>query len=114
MHDTLQKNIRGYTDSNNNFKDTTHIRGWCFHEQNAVMPLRAKYEGEIIEVTVEDRKDVIDFYKVDGRYLKCGWKFKCPRGKYVDLQAFIDGDWVTVFAYNPSQTKESNIIYIEE
>ena len=114
MHETLQKNIRGYTDKHYKFKNSSYICGWCFHEQNTVMPLRAKYEGEIIEVTTEDRKDVTDFYKLDTRYLKCGWKFKYPNGKYVDLQAFVGGDWVTVLAYNPSHATESNIIYVEE
>ena len=114
MHETLQRNVRGYTDSHCNFKMNTYIRGWCFHEQSTVLQLRAKYEGEIVDVITEDRKDVTDFYKLDSRYLKCGWKFKCPIGKYVDLQALIDGDWVSIFAYNPSQASESKIIYVEE
>jgi hypothetical protein len=112
MHETLHKDVKGYIDMNNKINETSIIKGWCFHTKNYIFPLRVIQGNNIINVEVQERIDVADFYR--NKLIKnCGWKFKCSTAEPVFLQMEVDGVWNNIFSFTFNNT-ESNINVIDE
>lgn len=114
MHETLQKDVKGYIDMNNKINEVSIIRGWCFHTKNYIFPLRALQGDNIIAVEIQERLDVAEFYK-NKTIKNCGWKFKCSNLEPVFLQMEIDGVWNNIFSFKfTCVNTESNISIVEE
>lgn len=106
MHDTLCANVKGYIDENVAHQGYGSFRGWCFHEQHNICPLRAKLSDEIIinNVKIELRKDVGGFYKND-MFDLAGWSFNVSNPGVYDLQMYFDKEWHTVFKLTYEEKK---------
>jgi hypothetical protein len=113
MHETLHNNVKGYIDANNVINNFTIIKGWCFHNINGVSKLRAVQGETIIEVSIQERSDVAEFYNRKD-ILHCGWKFKCQKNQLTYLQIYTDDAWNNVFSFLQSTSNESLINVIEE
>jgi hypothetical protein len=103
MHETIVKNVKGYIDYNDNFLS----KGWCFHLEYGVLPLKIKDFD--IKINIEERNDVQNFYKdkKDTKDIKdiknikqCGWEFNYKDSsdkKEFYIQMFINNEWVDIF-----------------
>jgi hypothetical protein len=67
MHTTLCKEVKGYIESNK-------FKGWCYHIEKGVLPLRVKSKDTILEVTIIERVDVASFFE-NQEIKMCGWEF---------------------------------------
>ena len=88
MHTTLCKDVKGYIDSNK-------FKGWCYHIEKGVLPLRVKFKDTIIEVTVLDRTDLASFFK-NPNIKMCGWEVVTNIQESV-LEMNIDNIWTPIF-----------------
>lgn len=111
MHETLHKYVKGYIDMNSKINETYIIKGWCFHTKNYIFPLRLMTSDGIINVELQERNDVANFYNINS-IKNCGWKFKCSNLEPSILQMEIDGIWNDIFFF--SYNKESNINVVDE
>lgn len=112
MHDTLHSDIRGYIDDNIVLNVFTIIKGWCFHKDEGVCPLRLNVDNDISEVDVKERNDVCIHYNND-KILNCGWKVIIPKNKIGNLQMKIDNVWYNVFKFNTIDSTEPVINIIQ-
>ena len=105
MHETLVPLVRSYIDQNNNYN---FIRGWAFLINLSVAPIRLLINGkETVGATVEERKDVSQFYGVQGDAIdQCGFSISydmnlCEQLKdqsiQRQLQIWIHDNWVTFY-----------------
>lgn len=100
MHETKHPLVKGYIDSTNVQDEYCIIKGWCFHTEKKVCPLRVMEDNEIEGECFQNiRNDVAQFYN-DNSIQSCGWTIVVmnrPLG--ADLQIQIDGSWETVFRF---------------
>jgi hypothetical protein len=113
MHETLCNEVKGYIDENTLFNNTVYIKGWSFNQRLSTCPLRVKYNSIYNHVTIEERKDVANFYNRSDITMS-GFKFNYPKNTTAELQMDIDGDWVTFFTFTSKSAKPSSVIIVED
>jgi hypothetical protein len=113
MHETLCSEVKGYIDENTVFNNTVYIKGWTFNQRLGTCPLRVKYNSIYSHVTVEERKDVANFYNRSDITMS-GFKFNYPKNTSAELQMDIDGDWVTFFKFTSKNAEPSSVIIIDD
>ena len=84
MHNTLHPKVKGYID-----KKTQTIEGWCFHEDQGILPLRIQPN---VNIESQPRQDVCKFY--NHTFLNCGWKFTTELNFVLEME--IDNEWVAI------------------
>lgn len=112
MHDTLNKDVKGFIDNFNKTDDIIQLKGWCFHKLYNNCEIRIKYtvcandSKKLFIVNVNDdnnrRADVINSYKFTSNdKLMCGWNFKITdkNVKNIELEMFFDEKWNTIFTF---------------
>lgn len=108
MHDTLHPNIKGFLDNTITLTEFTIFKGWCFHIDSGVCPLRLNVDNNILEVDIKERNDVGIFYN-NNRINNCGWKAIVPQNKTAHLQIQIDDIWSNVFKFNTNNVLDNSI-----
>jgi hypothetical protein len=98
MHDTICKDVKGYMDTNK--------KGWCFHTTDFIRPLRFMSKDGIKEIIVEERFDVVKYYK-NPQVTMCGWSHNETTG---ELQMNINEEWVTIFSIEQPNILINNIL----
>lgn len=107
MHETFHKDVKGYIDMNNKINEVSIVKGWCFHIKNSVCPLRVIQNNQIIDIEIQERNDVAEFYNKKC-IINCGWKFKCSITSPAYLQIEIDNVWNNIFHFTFKQNKTAD------
>ena len=93
MHNTLHPNVKGYID-----RKTSTIEGWCFHEDQGILPLRV-ISKDAVTTEEQIRPDVCKFY--NHSLMNCGWKISSENiCTEMVIQMYIDNDWINILEIN--------------
>ena len=76
MHETLCPNVKGCIDVCKKLEisdESFFLKGWCFHEELGVLPLRIN-NGSSTEILLEETRDDVAIYYAN-TFNQCGWSF---------------------------------------
>jgi hypothetical protein len=93
MHETLCKGVKAYideSDSQGNFK------GWCYHIDQGVLPLRLNSKDRITDVSVIERPDVASFFKMHDVLKMCGWSVNTANFIECTIEMNINDVWTSI------------------
>ena len=100
MHETLDKDIKGYVDELKFNGTTVMVAGWAFHGTNKqVYPLRVVSGNNSVNITRLERTDVSTCYKIQG-VTYCGFNFSTKIETSISIQMNVENTWVDVFIFS--------------
>lgn len=114
MHETKHILVKGYIDIFEKESNIYKLKGWTFHINKIVNPIRLKIiynKREIIFLNLENnqiRKDVYNFYNEDA-LLNCGWEFtvnnndKIIINLEIELEMYFNNEWNTIFIFQKNK-----------